>query len=105
MEKIGDTRTTLTDHPRRSETQACRYGRIHSQRRQPLFQSYLSELLLGGGVENRRHSDEKRWRRAEIERTVKIQKIHIVGILRMYFGYSLPVVRYGNTKIMLLSTN
>jgi hypothetical protein len=47
MEKIGDTRATLTGHPRRSETQACRYGRIHSQRRQPLFRTYyLSDVVV-----------------------------------------------------------
>src|SRR5210317_870040 len=110
MEKIGDTRATLTGHPRRSETQACRYGRIHSQRIQPLFQSYLSEdVVWSVEVVVVTHADEKSCRSERMrERTAKIQKIHrfVVRILRILgrFGYSLcGTIR--NTKIMVLSTN
>ena len=64
MEKIGDT-STLTGHPRRSETQACRYGRIHSQRRQPCFKVFVRVVVVvlkivvtltkkGGGERRRR---------------------------------------------------
>lgn len=104
MEKIGDTRKTLTGHPRRSETQACRYGRIHSQRRQPLFQSYLSDVVVVVVVKivitlTKKGGGERR------ERTAKIQKIHRFVVRILVFGVIHFNLWYGNTKIMLLSTN